>query len=461
MKEVLEFLNKLAEKPVSVAVVGDCVIDEYYQVVANRVSPEFPIPVMLSDNFRPHVSLPGGAANVCRQLRYFNAFLRLYALADEKLKKVLTSYGMSAEYCATMHPDGRVPLKKRVYQNDFPLCRWDVESRNYGLQDVDISDARGRLYEAYKNSKRVDVTIFSDYDKGLFSTEFDWIKAKKCMTVVDPKTGPISKWKGCTVFKPNAKEAEVLSGYRDWKAQADFFAKNLKCQVVITQGGDGVVGKINGEYFEYTPRKSVTAESVIGAGDCFIAFLAAGLPVVGLKRAIPLAWEAGALYVQKKHNSVVTPLRLRTEINPLLGKFVSPEELEDRDFDITFTNGCFDVLHPGHLHLLRYCKSIGNRVVVAVNSDESVEYLKGPGRPVHTLDDRMNMLAALEYVDFVVAFDAETPAELIEQLCPEVLVKGGDYAPEDVVGSDLVPDVRICPLYEGHSTTSILAKTEE
>jgi D-beta-D-heptose 7-phosphate kinase/D-beta-D-heptose 1-phosphate adenosyltransferase len=177
-----------------------------------------------------------------------------------------------------------------------------------------------------------------------------------------------------------------------------------------------------------------------------------------LRRAVAVAWEAGAVYVQRKHNRPVSPQDLLAHVDPIAAKFVTNDWLRDRDFELTFTNGCFDIIHSGHLELLKYCKSIGNKVVVAVNSDESVKVLKGCDRPINTLAHRMQMLAQLSCVDYVVSFEEETPEEILGDISPNILVKGGDYCPDDVVGKDLVEEVRIFPLMADQSTTHLIEK---
>jgi D-beta-D-heptose 7-phosphate kinase/D-beta-D-heptose 1-phosphate adenosyltransferase len=459
-KQVMDLLEAdREEKPLKVAIIGDSVIDEYFYVTANRVSPEFPIPVMRSDTARPTMTLPGAAGNVASQFRPWNVDTRLYTLLDKKLQGVLGKSGSNFSRSAFMNTDGRVPVKKRLYQGNFPLCRWDVEQYNYGLNDVDIKDARERLYESYMGGPKPDVAVFSDYNKGLFSPDINWVGGHKCATIVDPKSGPLEKWTGCDVFKPNAKEARDLSGYTDWKKQADFFQRNLGCKaVVITEGGTGVCGIYKGKHFEYRPDDVCPAESVIGAGDCFLAFLAMTVLRMNFQDAVRVAWQAGAVYVGRKHNRPVQPQELLRYVNPTMAKYVTADFLRDRDFPITLTNGCFDLLHSGHIALLRYCKSVGHKVVVAVNSDESVAGIKGPGRPVVPVIQRMEALANLEVVDYVTMFTEPTPKALIDMVLPEVLVKGGDYKPEEVVGADSAEEVKIFPLASGLSTTSLIEK---
>jgi D-beta-D-heptose 7-phosphate kinase/D-beta-D-heptose 1-phosphate adenosyltransferase len=250
----------------------------------------------------------------------------------------------------------------------------------------------------------------------------------------------------------------VLSGYRDWKDQADFFLKELNCKaVVITLGKEGVVGKTEKGYFQYFPKRETVAESVIGAGDCFVAFLAMAVAKMPIADAVMVAWEAGAVYVQRKHNRPVSAHDLLKHIDPIVSKYTTPEWLADRDFEIVLLSGTFDMLHAGHMEALKFCQMTGKKVVVAVNSDES---LKG-SPPLIPLGERMEMLAQLQYVDHILSFDEPTPLELIETIVPEVIVKGGNMKPEEVVGFGITEEVKVCPLLKGVSTKEIVEKIKE
>jgi D-beta-D-heptose 7-phosphate kinase/D-beta-D-heptose 1-phosphate adenosyltransferase len=217
-----------------------------------------------------------------------------------------------------------------------------------------------------------------------------------------------------------------------------------------------LVGIIDGEWFEYSPQKKIEAISVIGAGDCFVAFLALALGCgFDIAESAEIAFEAGAVYVQRKYNKPVSPSDLISS-----SKKVDVSLLRKMDCKLVFTNGCFDILHVGHLELLRKAKTFGDKLVVAVNSDESIQRLKGDGRPINCLEDRMEMLASLEFVDFVVSFEEDTPYNLIQEIMPEVLVKGKDWN-GNVVGSDLVKQVEIVEMIPGRSTTKIIEKVKD
>ncbi len=299
-----------------------------------------------------------------------------------------------------------------------------------------------------------DVAILSDYNKGFFCSEttriVDFYQDVK--TIVDPKKGPLEKWAGCTIFKPNCKEAEELSGFSDWESQARFLKDSLDCQaVVITCGGNMVAGVNGDELFCYKPTRVVNVESVIGAGDCFAAFFATAIGYdFSVIEAAEIAWIAGSNYVQRRMNRPVVPAELVSD------KIVDPSDLRSRDFKLVFTNGCFDILHKGHIDTLKFSKSKGDKLVVALNTDESIKKFKNANRPVVPLEHRVSVVAALECVDFVVIFDEETPKEVIDLIKPDVLVKGADYKLNEIVGADVVPEVHQAPILPNVSSTTLL-----
>ena len=443
------FLQRNSEYKTKITVVGDAMIDEYHYVTADRVSPEFPIPVMLSPICQPFATLPGGAANVVYQFKHFNVNTELFSFVDSSTFQLFESHGLK---CHSPFFEGHVPIKRRVYHRDFPLCRWDIEQKNYGLTDSKLRASQESLLNKL-NKSDPHVVVFSDYGKGVFENGPDWFRGdRNWISIVDPKNGPIEKWRGCDIFKPNAKEAKELSGLSDWRSQCKFFAKKLGCTaVVITQGGNGVVGAVLGREFEYRPSNTKEAMSVIGAGDCFVSFLAMGIAqTMDVIDVAEIAYEAGSVYVDNKHNTPIYPHQISPD------KFVDPEA--NRDYTLVFTNGCYDILHPGHIDLLKKAKDMGDKLVVALNTDDSVKKLnKGDDRPFNELQHRKEVIAALDCVDFVIDFDEETPYELIKKLQPDVLVKGSDWE-GNVIGSDIVKDVRTIPLISGLSTTNIVKK---
>jgi len=418
-----DFLIRQSERKAKIAVFGDCMRDEYYTAKINRISPEFPIPIIMVDE--PPKILPGGAGNVYRQFQNFNFEIDLFAILEN------------------------LPVKKRYYDGKFPLCRIDDEKSQYGLTDLQLKEIQNKLLNQL-HEKTYEVIIFSDYNKGIFKDIELKNIPKETITIVDPKEDPIERWKNCTIIKPNSKEAEKLSGSEDWKKQCEYFLRKTNCQsVIITQEGNGVAGYATGKYFEYRPDFKIKASSVIGAGDLFVAFLAMYMShSIDIEKAVECAFKICSKYVLKDYGAVVYPYEL---IDNKEGDFFNP-----RDFKLAMANGCFDICHLGHIELLKFAKSKADKLVVALNSDESVKKQNKSHCLINDLEYRIKMIKSLEFVDFVTVFEEETPLELIKKIKPEVLVKGGDW--QNIVGSELVDEVYSFNIIEDYSTTNIIEK---
>lgn len=456
-KELIRsFLKATREKRVSIHCLGDAMLDEYISVNVDRISPEFPMPIMRSNTDQGCLR-PGGVANVVFQMDAFNVDRSLYSFPDPKVE---IGWGRNG-VCRKSFPNEprflelSLPIKRRFLHDGVQVARLDIENPDCGLTKGQIDAIISSIMRGINQSSlKPDVAICSDYGKGFFSSSLNLLHCyREVTTIIDPKFGPLEKWKGCTIFKPNAKEAASLSGLSQWQDQCRFFQEQLGCtSVVITHGGEQVVGIDSDRLFAYQPQQKVKIESVVGAGDCFAAFLAMAVARgFSVPDAAKIAYQAGAIYVQRNMNQ---PLSMADFSG---GGIVDPEILAcRRNSKLVFTNGCFDILHEGHLKLLEFAKGKGDRLVVAVNSDESVRRLKGIHRPVKPLDQRMAVLAGLKMVDFVVSFDEDTPLEIIKKIRPDVLVKGADYQLEAIVGNDIVPEVYRAPLLDGISTTKIL-----
>lgn len=452
-KEILSrFLQRGRQQRLEIHCIGDAMVDEYYQVRVKRISPEFPMPIMWSpDNMS--VRRPGGVANVAHQFRHFNVACKTFCFGDPWARKEFAKHDLDI-VGIYVGDSCRLPIKRRFLECTVQITRHDIEAPLCGLTRKEVDFGNKQLKSKIEEFHPPDVAIFSDYDKGMFtSPDFrlsDYYP--NVTTIVDPKRGPIQKWHGCTIFKPNAKEAAELSGLNDWRDQCKYFQDTLDCEsVVITMGGEKVVGVWQGEFFEYRPSRPVHVESVIGAGDCFAAFFAMGVGYgFTVAESAEIAWNAGAIYVQSNMNRPIIPAEVSWD------GIVEPEDLRSRDFKLVFTNGCFDLLHEGHLNTLRFAKEKGDKLVVALNSDESVKRLKGEGRPVKSLEQRMAVMAALEMVDFVVSFPEDTPAEVINKIKPDALVKGGDWQTGTIVGEGVVPEIYRAPIIDGLSTTGFL-----
>jgi D-beta-D-heptose 7-phosphate kinase/D-beta-D-heptose 1-phosphate adenosyltransferase len=451
----MDLINEFSERlyknkrSVFIHVIGDVLLDQDYKIETNRISPECPnVNILQSPDDKPFRQFPGGAANVCYQLNNFNIICRLFSFIDDEAYNIIRDKGVKYWGVVKLPQGYLVPRKRRYYAQGFQVvARWDIERVNYGLGHLgDLQSELLNTWEVFQAEP--DVIIFSDYNKGLFN-DFSISRFKtNAITIVDPKAAPLERWKGCTVFKPNAKEARELSGKQDWKDQCDFFKEILGCKVVIiTQAGDGIVGKTD-DYFEYRPNIQIHPVDIVGAGDCFAGIMALAMTLeFNAEQAAKIAFHGGLLCVQQKERGSFGPWSFGNKIIKDLDLFKKRQE------KFTFCNGCFDGgLTVGHIECLEYAKSLGNKLIVGVNSDNSVKRLKGASRPIFDIFERTRILAALQCVDYIIVFEEDTPLEIIKNILPEFVVKGGDYEPENVAGFG-VSNIIICPQYNCRSTT--------
>jgi D-beta-D-heptose 7-phosphate kinase/D-beta-D-heptose 1-phosphate adenosyltransferase len=454
-KLILDFIDRNQSRKLNIHCLGDAMIDQYYDVIVNRLSSESLAPVMLS-NSRDYISIPGGVANVAYQFKNFGVNCISFCF-DSTLQDIDVFYEHDLEVYHVTN-NSYLPIKKRFVCNGQIIARHDLEYPNSRLTDDELIEATQDIKNVIREIKGTrfipDVTVFSDYNKGFFNQEsFIDMYDHRTIKIVDPKKGPLSKWKGCTIFKPNALEAYDLTGYTDWKSQSTYIQNEIGCQaVVITHAGGKVCGIDNDKFFEYIPQRQISVQSVVGAGDCFASFFAmAAGHGFSMVECVEIAWNAGASYVQRSKNKPLYPIDLVDE------KIIDPKYLKNRDFKLVFTNGCFDGLTSAHVNLLKFAKKQGDKLVVALNSDQSIKNIKGEGRPILPLADRQEIMASLSCVDYVVSFEENTPLQLIEMVKPEIIIKGGDYKPDQVVGKDHAKVV-IFDLMDTISTTEKIKK---
>ena len=330
----------------------------------------------------------------------------------------LKSLGVDVELYETDQP---ASIKTRV------LCDGHYVTRIDNDYIADGETVLGKICET--DFSIYDYVILSDYNKGTLDESLriiEHINKFNCRIVVDPKEHA-NQYKGAWLVKPNYKEF------------GDFGFTNWQSNIITTNAGESVIARIDNEVFEVSVD-AVEVSDVTGAGDCFLAaFVYALVNEYDYKKAIELAVQGSTESV--KH----------------VGTYILTEK--DLKKKVVFTNGCFDVLHKGHLTLLKQARSMGDKLVVGLNSDASVERLKGSTRPFNDVDTRKEQLELIPYVDEVIVFEEDTPYELIKELHPDLIVKGGDYTVEEIVGHDLAP-VHIVPTVEGYSTTKILEASE-
>ena len=466
--------------PISVLVVGDVMCDTYLSGHVSRISPEAPVPVFESTGKR-HVL--GGAANVAANLRALGCEVRLLGVTGEDdagrhVREHVRAQGMADDLL--MRDAGRPTTEKtRLVARRQQLARLDQESRR-PLPPELIARALSGVEPVLAD---VDGVVCSDYDKGVCTPDllvplFAMAGRANLPIFVDPKARDFARYRGATVLTPNLAEVrQATDGFpEDDRCLADAAGSLLRRSeaqaLLVTRGEAGMSLFHPPEAPRHIPAHTRDVYDVTGAGDTVIAaFAAAAIHGMPYGEAARWANVAAGIVVGKAGTAVVHPEELEAHAAardaPWQRKVRTRDELARelrqhrlRNERIVFTNGCFDLLHGGHVHYLQQARALGDCLVVAVNDDASVRRLKGEDRPLRPQDERARMLAALACVDFVVPFSEDTPLALIQALAPDVLAKGGDYTLDTVVGREEVEaaggSVHLIPYLDGLSTTAFL-----
>lgn len=471
-------LSKIKKK--SILVVGDVMLDTYFSGEIKRISPEAPVPVFRKERER---SVLGGAANVAANLVAANQRVGIMSIiGDDAPGKMVKSF--FDEQCINtdllLITERETTKKTRFLAgNNQQVLRLDVEDTT--PISFKVCEELLALFE--KEIDNYDLILLSDYLKGLLTFDFTQgviriakEHGKKC--IIDVKDPHVEKYHDAYLLKPNLKELRDLTGMptknnNEILEAAEKLRKECNCSYLLcTLGARGMVlvGKDIKPFFIASECREVF--DVSGAGDTTIAYLAVCMAnKIEMHDAVSIANYAAGIQVGKVGTSSVRLKEVRSylsnEDDGTSHKVLNEDDIETfrddhADKKIVFTNGCFDILHVGHKRYLQQAASLGDILVVGVNDDDSVRRLKGPTRPINNQDDRAEMLCALGFVDYVAIFSEDTPYELIKKIQPDVLVKGGDYKPEEVVGKDIVEarggKVEILSFVKGKSTTNIINK---
>ena len=468
---------------IKVLVVGDLMLDRYILGEVDRISPEAPVPVL---RHAQRYERPGGAANVAMNLAGLGCqtFLAGFWGAD----------GEQAELAKLLEPvridtagvvSSSLPTisKTRIVARTQQLLRLDIESREaFPAEELERLEAR-----AVELVKKVHAVILSDYAKGALSNQvceavIRAARAAGIPVLVDPKTKDLSKYSGATTICPNLNELAMATGVPADRTEDLLAAAHRQMiehdfkflTVTMSEKGIRILGPEGTEDY-YSPARAREVFDVSGAGDTVIATLAAALAGgLHIHTAVDLANLAAGIVVGKIGTVPIAQHELIAALTPSSG-ITSGEKILDFDRvqvrvaewrnageTVVFTNGCFDLLHVGHITLLENCRRFGSKLVLGLNADASICRLKGPTRPIVGERERARVMAALAAVDAVVLFEEDTPLELIRALKPDVLVKGGDYTIDTVVGHEEVVAnggrVEIVPIVEGFSTSNIVKK---
>lgn len=464
----------------TILVYGDLILDRYWGGNSERVSPEAPIPVVKILN---QVTRPGGAANVALNLATIHCNVELMGITGkdpeaDDLKKQLKEKAIQCHF--QQSSEVSTISKLRVIARNQQMLRLDFEKTLAGCKTEKL------IAQYQKNLEKADMVVLSDYAKGTLHNAPQLIamaREKNIPVLVDPKGKDFGIYAGATLITPNLSEFEAIVG--KCGDNDDLIVEKAKALIelyqfeamLVTRGKDGmslIFGDDKSPIHLHSHAREVF--DVTGAGDTVIAFLAAcAASGLDLERAAYVANMAAGLVVKKLGTAAISLPELRTALRHALGAhqgILTQNELLSIVLDakakgekIVMTNGCFDVIHPGHIQYLEQAKELGDRLIIAVNTDESVKKLKGDSRPINSLESRMAVLSALRAVDWVVPFSEDTPEKLITAVKPDVLVKGGDYQVEQIAGHKAVlkngGQVKILNFYDGHSTTGLIKKIRE
>lgn len=481
----ISIFNHLSEK--RILVVGDVMLDRYWQGDSQRISPEAPVPVVKISDSDDKI---GGAANVARNIAHLDGQVALMGIVGEDenaeiIERILEQENIeSALIRQTAQP---TITKLRVISRHQQVVRLDFEER-FSLEHANA------LAEAFKaRVADFDFVVFSDYNKGSLANIGNMISIARDAgktILVDPKTDDLSLYRGAHIITPNLKEFLLAGGDNSSEERIAESARSImqRCgidSILLTRSEQGM-SMITEDNKTDLPAQVLEVADVTGAGDTVIATLSLMLAAgASIEQAAHIANLAAGIVVAKLGAATVSPEELYQVANKALfasksSHYQTPVEdvLQHIRFaklsgeKIVFTNGCFDILHAGHVHYLEQAKALGDRLVVGLNSDESVRRLKGASRPVNDFEGRATVLTALASVDWVIPFGEinndqydDTPYHLIDQISPDVLVKGGDYKVDQIIGADLVQErggeVAIIEFVDGRSTTRIIEKIQD
>ncbi|GAB4393261.1 MAG: bifunctional D-glycero-beta-D-manno-heptose-7-phosphate kinase/D-glycero-beta-D-manno-heptose 1-phosphate adenylyltransferase HldE [Gammaproteobacteria bacterium] len=467
--------------PARVLVVGDIMLDRYWHGATSRISPEAPVPVV---NVQQLEHRPGGAANVALNVAALGAQVTLIGVVGkdaeaEELTQILQNANVSTRFVTSNHQP--TITKLRVLSQRQQLIRLDFEQT---FSEIDSTPLIELTREAIKQA---DILVLSDYGKGSLTDPQALIALARQYNIpvlVDPKGKEFTRYAGATLLTPNRREFETVMGQCAdeselvQKAQHAISMYKLSA-MLITRGAEGMTLVDQHPSLElHIPTHAREVYDVTGAGDTVIAVLATALAAqITLEQATHLANLAAGLAVARLGTVAISAPELRYAVEQKWhtdhqASVLNEQQLQlivenarARGERIVVTNGCFDILHAGHVTYLQQAKRLGQRLIVLVNDDASVRRLKGTERPINTLKRRMAVLTALSAVDWVVPFSEDTPERLIQLIKPDVLTKGGDYQASQIAGSDWVikhgGSVEILPLVEGCSTTTIVEQIKE
>lgn len=470
---------KYDKKP-HILVIGDLMIDEYLWGSCERISPEAPVQVV---DIKKETKVLGGAGNVINNLVSLGAKVSVMSVIgnDEAGHEVKTMLDQIEVKTFLVEQKGRKTSRKtRLMASHSQVVRYDKESKN----NINF-DSVNKLYSKLQEKiNAYDIILLSDYAKGVLTDDLiqkviTYANKNNTKVLVDPKGEDFSKYSGAYLLTPNKKEAELASNIKienEDRLKEVLLKQKEDVNVsipLVTLSENGIAVLVD-DKVETKPTVAREVYDVTGAGDTVLASLgfaislgydifkavefanlAAGVVVGKIGSATTTMDEIEEYQASLHKSSIELHIKTRKEIKKIANR------LREQNKKIVFTNGCFDILHKGHVSYLNTAKSFGDVLILGLNSDDSVKRLKGENRPINSQEDRAFILSALECVDYVVIFDEDTPYELISKVKPDVLVKGADYEGKEVVGSDIAVETKLVTFVDGKSTTKTIEKIQK
>ncbi|EDZ63868.1 bifunctional D-beta-D-heptose 7-phosphate kinase /D-beta-D-heptose 1-phosphate adenosyltransferase [Sulfurimonas gotlandica GD1] len=472
-------MKRLKNFTPKILVVGDLMIDHYLWGSCERISPEAPVQVV---DISKETTVLGGAGNVINNLNALGAKVSVSSVIgddDNGVELINMLNAIDVDSSNLIVQKGRNTSKKsRIIAVSQQILRYDKESKN----EIDSESVRKIIDLISSEISSYDIVILSDYGKGVLTPELcqgviSLANKNNVKVLVDPKGSDFSKYKGAYLLTPNKKEAILATNIniKDEGSLKEALVKlknEVDLDISLITLSEGGIATYDSEVKKF-PTVAKEVFDVTGAGDTVIASIAFALSAgKSIEETASFANLAAGVVVGKIGSATVT-LEEIEEYEASLHKSTSDAHIKSFEDiaqivnrcrasgkKVVFTNGCFDILHVGHVKYLQEAKSFGDVLIVGLNSDESVSRLKGPTRPVNIAPDRAYILAALEAVDFVVPFEQDTPHELIKMIKPDTLVKGGDYKGKDVVGTEFAGELKLVDFVNGKSTTKTIQKIQ-
>ncbi len=466
-------LDKLDFSNASVLVLGDLMLDKYYFGNVNRISPEAPVPVVKVN--REEYTL-GGAGNVVNNIINLKAKAYIIGAIGKDSNKSVIKQLLDEKQVNYHLLERNLPTitKIRVVGEHQQIVRIDFEEIK-PLEQKELERVKQYILSLIN---KVDCLVISDYGKGMVTFELSQFvinqaKEKNLPVIVDPKGNDWSKYKGATIITPNLKELsdllkiEIKNKDNDIEKYGQEVREKYDLTYLLVTRSEKGMSLMTENKVYHIRSEAKEVYDVSGAGDTVVATLATAISArINILDAVKIANTAAGIVVGKIGTTPITLDELNNalkgyrnrKLRHLQDLIVEIAMLREKGKKIVFTNGCFDILHRGHIEYLKKAKELGDVLIVGLNSDDSVKRIKGKDRPINKQEDRAELLASLEFVDYVVIFDEDTPYNLIKEIKPDVLVKGGDYKLEEIVGKEFAKKTITLPFIEGYSTTSIIEK---